>query len=203
MEKGKIDRRVQRTRGILSEALISLIIEKGYEEITVQNIIDRANVGRSTFYAHYRDKDDLLLGGFDFMRTVFEEHNNLIVSGKDGKNLSDVSPSLALFRHARDHHLLYKAMLGKQGSHMVLKYLHGYLTGLTGLIREHIELLMKGNKRSTVPPGIMINWLVSSFISSLTWWLDHDTPCSAEKMDAIFTQLTIPGLEAGLGFKLR
>lgn len=200
MEKENIDRRVERTRGILSEALISLIIEKGYEGITVQDIIDRANVGRSTFYAHYRDKDDLLLSGFDFMRTVFEEHNNLIVSGKDGKELSDVSPSLALFRHAKDHHRLYKAMVGKQGSHMVQKYLHGYLTGL---IRDHIELLMKGNKRSTVPPEIMINWLVSSFISSLTWWLDHDMPCSAEKMDEIFTQLTIPGLEAGLGFKIR
>lgn len=200
MKKKKLDRRIERTQRILSDALISLIVERGYEEITVQDIIDRANVGRSTFYSHYRDKDDLLLSGFDQMRAIFEEHNNLLVSGKGSKRLREVSPSLALFRHAGEHYRLYKAMVGKQTSHMVLKYLHGYLTGLT---REHIGLLLKGKKKPDVPHEIMINWLVSSLIALLTWWLDHDMPFTAEKMDEIFRQLTIPGFEAGLGFKLR
>jgi AcrR family transcriptional regulator len=68
----QVDRRVQRTRALLRDALMSLIAEKGYRAITVQNIIDRANLGRSTFYAHYQDKEDLLLSGM-------EEHvHNLI-----------------------------------------------------------------------------------------------------------------------------
>ncbi|MEJ2354006.1 MAG: TetR/AcrR family transcriptional regulator, partial [Anaerolineales bacterium] len=65
MKKERVDRRVQRTRQLLNDALMSLIVEKGYDSITVQNIIDRANLGRSTFYAHYQDKDDLLLSGIE------------------------------------------------------------------------------------------------------------------------------------------
>jgi len=65
MKTERVDRRVQRTRQLLNEALMSLIVEKGYEAITVQDIIDRANLGRSTFYAHYQDKEDLLLSGME------------------------------------------------------------------------------------------------------------------------------------------
>ena len=62
------DRRVQRTRELLRGALFSLIREKGFEVLTVQDIIDRANVGRATFYAHFDNKEDLLLSGFDVLR---------------------------------------------------------------------------------------------------------------------------------------
>jgi AcrR family transcriptional regulator len=60
----KADRRSQRTRQLLSAALIELMLEKRYDDISVQDIIERANVGRSTFYAHYLDKEDLLVGDF-------------------------------------------------------------------------------------------------------------------------------------------
>ena len=62
------DRRVQRTRALLLSALLDLIVEQGYEEITVQDIVDRANVGRSTFYAHFLDKRELLLTGEELDR---------------------------------------------------------------------------------------------------------------------------------------
>ena len=60
MESRKVDRRIQRTRQLLDDALIELILEKGYDKITVQNIVDQANAGRSTFYSHFLDKDDLM-----------------------------------------------------------------------------------------------------------------------------------------------
>ena len=65
MQTQRVDRRVQRTRQLLNRALMELIVEKGYDSVTVQDIIDRANLGRSTFYAHYQDKDDLLFSGID------------------------------------------------------------------------------------------------------------------------------------------
>ena len=71
------DRRVRRTRALLRDALVTLILEKGYNAVTVQDIIDRANVGRSTFYAHFENKDKLLLSGFDDVRNVFG-----VLSGK-------------------------------------------------------------------------------------------------------------------------
>jgi AcrR family transcriptional regulator len=61
------DRRVQRTRRLLHKAFMSLILEKKYESITVQEILDRADVGRSTFYMHFRDKDELLVSGFQYL----------------------------------------------------------------------------------------------------------------------------------------
>jgi AcrR family transcriptional regulator len=73
MSAKKEDRRVQRTRTMLFDALLDLIIEKGYEAITVQDIIDRANVGRSTFYSHFSDKEQLLLGNIDQLRESLKQ----------------------------------------------------------------------------------------------------------------------------------
>ena len=78
MEK-KGDRRINRTRKLMHEALMALIVEKGYEAVTVQDILDRADVGRSTFYAHYRDKDQLLLSGFEYLRTLFEQQQQSLL----------------------------------------------------------------------------------------------------------------------------
>ena len=77
-----MDRRVQRTRDVLHQALISLMIEKGYEVITVQDIIDRANVGRSTFYAHYVGKQDLLLSGLKNLSKHLAAHQRAAVTRK-------------------------------------------------------------------------------------------------------------------------
>jgi AcrR family transcriptional regulator len=71
MSRQKLDRRSQRTRKSLSEALAALMVEKRYDKITVQDIIDRANVGRSTFYAHFQDEEDLLVSG---VMEVFTKH---------------------------------------------------------------------------------------------------------------------------------
>ena len=66
------DRRVQRTRRLLHKALMSLILEKKYESITVQEILDRADVGRSTSYMHFQDKDELLFSGFQYLQGFLE-----------------------------------------------------------------------------------------------------------------------------------
>ena len=70
----KTDRRVLRTREVLSNALVDLILEKGYEKITVQNIIDQANIGRSTFYDHFQDKQDLLEKSFGMLADDLNQH---------------------------------------------------------------------------------------------------------------------------------
>jgi len=80
--EGSMDRRATRTRRSLHQALISLILRKGYDAITVQEIIDEADIGRATFYAHYRGKEDLLRGGFEALRAELHEglpHQNRMV----------------------------------------------------------------------------------------------------------------------------
>src|SRR5436189_198695 len=69
----KLDRRVQRTRQLLQDALLAMVIEKGYDATTVQDIIDRANVGRATFYAHFPDKQTLLTSRLEDLRVLLTE----------------------------------------------------------------------------------------------------------------------------------
>jgi AcrR family transcriptional regulator len=182
------DRRIQRTRQLLLHALSALILEKGYEAMTVQDVIDRANVGRSTFYAHFQDKEDLLLRGVEMLWAELEKHiRNAIPTEETVWNLS-----LSMFQHAQGQRLLYKALVGKQGGNVALKHIqkHLYL-----LVYEHLQLAMS-KKNTTFPPEILAQHFVSSFISLLTWWLDNDTHYSAEQMNNFYRQLIECSLEA-------
>src|SRR5688572_21995012 len=75
-----LDRRVQKTRKLLQDALVELVAEKGYEAVTIREILDRANVGRSTFYAHFQDKDQLLHSILEGLQALFEEHHKRLLS---------------------------------------------------------------------------------------------------------------------------
>jgi AcrR family transcriptional regulator len=200
MKVKREDRRIGRTRRMMQEALMSLIVEKGYEAVTVQDILDRADVGRSTFYAHYRDKDELLLSSFNHLRTLFEQQQQALLAAKHGSKDPEFNFILELFRHTGQHHKLYKAIAGKQSGEMILKYLHRYLYDL--MIVLHAAL-MKNRKAPPIPVEITTHWLVSSLLSLMTWWLDNNMPYSAEKMDEIFRNLTMPSIEAAFGRKVQ
>jgi len=187
MNEKTLDRRIQRTRRTLQDALLELMVEKGYDAITVQDVIDRANVGRSTFYAHFQDKEDLFLSSFEILRAEFETH--LANAPQAGASPWDIS--LMLFEHARDNHRLYKALSGQQGGSIALKHIPKYLTAL---LRDHLKPQMAG-KNASIPAEIVAHYLVSAFIALLTWWLDHDMPYTAGQINAMFQQLTQPGLE--------
>src|SRR5882762_8856206 len=110
--KAVIDRRIPRTRATLQHALTSLILKKGYEAITVQDICDAANVGRSTFYAHYTSKDDLKRSGFVPLRKqLADRQRDARTAPGDTKDRS-FRFSLTMFEHARDHIDHYRALVG-------------------------------------------------------------------------------------------
>jgi AcrR family transcriptional regulator len=115
-----IDRRVMRTRKTLKQALISLILEKGYEVITIKDICDTANVGRATFYAHYKSKDDLKRSGIEenLRRMLVDRHKNTSpAQGADGNQR--FAFSLAMFEHARDrliHSKVFVIVVGRTDS---------------------------------------------------------------------------------------
>lgn len=183
------DRRIQRTRKLLQDALLALILEKGYETITVQDVIDRANVGRSTFYAHFQDKEELLLSEFGQLQSLFEEH----LHSQPETESSPWSMSLVMFQHAQGNLHLYKALAGKQGGSLVLAHLQKYLFTL---LHAHLEQQFGRAENPAVPPEILAFYVISTFISLLTWWLDNDLPYSAEQMNEMFVQLVRPGMDA-------
>jgi AcrR family transcriptional regulator len=181
------DRRVQRTRQALHEALVELILEKGFEKVTVQDIIDRANVGRSTFYLHYRDTEDLLLGGFDRLWVLLGDH----VKEKGKHNVTVWDLSLLVFQHAQSYTRVAKAVLGKQSGRVMFGHMQKHLSAL---MREALQGHWTEDK--AVPLDFAVHHLASSLLSQLAWWVDHDIPYSAEHMNTFFQQLTRPGLEA-------
>ena len=182
MQSKAPDRRIQRTRKVLHEALVQLILEKGYDKVTVQAVLERANVGRSTFYSHYKDLEDLFLSGFENLWTLFEVHLG------DQNNVWELS--LIVFHHAQSYVGVYKAMVGKQGGRLMSAHLHKYFSVL---FRESLK--PQWNERKQVPLDIVVHHLASSLIASLTWWVDHELPYSPERMNAIYQQLTQPAID--------
>ena len=186
-----IDRRIRRTRKLLQDALLELILEKGYAAVTVQDVIDRADVGRSTFYAHFQDKESLFLSEFEALRMQFELYLTHIP-------MTDASPwglSLMMFQHAQSQRQLYKALAGKEAGGVVLEYLRKFLSAV---LLDHLKPQLSKRKTPQIPAEILAHYLVSTFIALLTWWLDHDLPYSAERMNDMFRQLTQPGVEAAM-----
>ena len=184
-----LDRRVQKTRKLLQDALVELMLEKDFESVRVQDILDKANVGRSTFYIHFQDKRELLHSCFD------ELHNQLERAIRLSEGEKNIHPdfSLELFQFVERNPLLFKALLGK---HDVPAFLEDFL--LT-YIHEPTRTLMLHNRRTSVPPEIITHHFVSAFVGALRWWIGQDMPCPAEQIDKYFKQLVMPGVEGILG----
>lgn len=189
------DRRVERTRSALRAALIALIIEKGYEAITIQDIIDRANVGRSTFYAHFLDKQQLFLSSLADLRAMLARHQQAAMQGRGGLMRGTFGFSFAMFEHAESHSQLYQAMVGKQSGMIVQRELQQILADLA---RNELLAALPPGKAASLPLEAIVAHVVSAFMGLLTWWLDNGLPCSPVEVDRIFQLLTIPGVKAVL-----
>jgi len=162
------DRRVQRTRRLLHQALMSLILEKKYETITVQEILDRADVGRSTFYMHFQHKDELLFSGFQYLQSFLEsvQKASAPVPGKSYERM--IGFSLAMFEHAHEYRRISRALLGSNAEAVVRRCIHSVLAGI---VWRELKLQLQSRKSGNGPvsPELLAHFLVSTYISVLTW----------------------------------
>ena len=213
MPQNDLDRRVQKTRKLLQDALIELVSEKGYESVSIQEILDRANVGRSTFYAHFEDKNQLLHSILDRLDELFEQHKKQIldaakISWNAGKmDLSpSLSPTLSLFHFVGQHHRFFKAMLGNQGYGIFAKPVYDYVfahvlsiftepTHAEAIANLHgpFKRLVSDEKYGSLQTEIAAHYFVSALMGVLVWWVEKDMPCTAEEIDSLFRQLAMPG----------
>ena len=184
MNHPSTDRRIRRTRKLLGDALVELMLEMAYDKITIQDIIDRANVGRSTFYAHYRNKEDLLVSDFEHVLGLLSGHLD-----HEGGAVSVVG----LFRHVQDHHYLYRALARGRGIEMLFEKGQFYLSER---IEEHLSIQASREHPPSVPLPLLANFLAGTILMLVKWWLDNNMPYSPERMDEIYTQLILPGATA-------
>ncbi|HCH00125.1 MAG TPA: hypothetical protein DE036_10275 [Actinobacteria bacterium] len=191
MNEQREDRRLRRTRNLLTGALIDLMVEKRYDSITVQQIIDRASVGRSTFYAHYRDKDDLLLSGFEAAVDGFDAHGD-----DDGTVDSQIIPALEFFKHVQENRHLFNALTRGRVIDLVFEKGQDYWSKR---FENYLKGLLPQGREPEVPLPVLANYAAGTFITLLKWWLNNDMLYSPQRMDEMFRQLVTPSIKAALG----
>ncbi len=188
------DRRVQRTQCLLREALLSLIHEKHYDSIVVNDILDRANVGRSTFYTHFRGKHELLLSGIhDQLRSV--QPAALPASAKRHERL--IWFSLPIFELIDRQRRTGGVRIGTRDRAILHEHLQ---EAVADLIADEVRKDLHG-RRSTagrMPRDLLIQYVASTFILTLNWWMGSRSPLLPKDADDLFRGLVLPTLAATL-----
>lgn len=184
MTDKKLDRRVQRTRDLLRNALMQLIQEKGYDTVTIEEITERANLGRTTFYLHYQSKDDLLLDHHADFTSQF--------------NMDKLSREQLLGNVPQPEWVEFLAQIG-QGKEIYLAFTR---TKDADIIMRNIRQRMIDDFRESLqkafpdmtpdpPLDMLTNYLVGAQLSLIDWWITSRT-----MYDAVQLATTLQHLQA-------
>lgn len=186
----KEDRRQRRSRQAIMSAFRTLLTQKTYLAITVQNIIDLADVGRSTFYAHFETKDTLLAALCDDISNHVTARNQHAESSHD---FSDARPDpqtviTHICYHLRDDHRNLVMML--KGSSRAL-FLHYFKNSLTEMFKT---LWRDGIVKSAMPEDFLLNHITVAFVGALDWWISKDMQVEPETIAGYFLKAVGPVL---------
>ena len=184
------DRRTLRRRRALGAALVDLMVAHSFDDISVQQLLDRAKVGRATFYAHFRNKHDLLLGDTERFCETLEAH--FLAHAAGGRR---VAPVAELFAHVADFHAFQRALAQSGLQHAVFDLVTGHLARL---IQRRIAELRPDLSATTLPPATTAGMLAAALVEMLGWWLEPSRR-TAREMDAHFHDMVWRGLAGAPG----
>lgn len=178
------DPRVRRSVRALGHALVELLHERDFDAITVQDVLDRAGVGRTTFYAHYRNKEDVLFSGFESVIAMFAErldrpstHQRLLPVTEFLAHIAEVDRFLAALRRS------------------------GKLEGMMSLMTDHMARLIEQRivaapgAPPAVPPQLLARMLAAAFVEMLRWWTEQSARAAPAQMDATFHALAAVAMQ--------
>ena len=185
----KVDRRVVRSRDRLGDALIELIQEKPFDEITVQEVLDRAGVGRTTFYAHYRDKDDLFMSDVD----EFLEGAAAMLA-RAGDTSERVAPVEEFFAHVAEGRRLYEALVAAGRIEDFMELARGHFA--RGIERRLADSERAGGLHPASRAALS-HALAGAMLSLLSWWIDRGMAAPPAEMDDLFHRMVWSGVGAG------
>jgi AcrR family transcriptional regulator len=181
----RFDRRKQRTREQLQRAAVELILEKGYDEVAVQDITDRADLGRGTFYVHYTDKEDLV---WQMLRASYDA----IIAEIETRLAHETSPRLEyriwmiMFEHALAHRDLYRVLLSGKGStmieHRVCDYLVEYV--IAGIEAGRFYPMFKH-----LPSRFVAQFIIGAELQILEGWLEAPGDVTPAQLATLFYEM--------------
>jgi AcrR family transcriptional regulator len=183
--KRKIDRRIRRTRDRLGDALMKLTLEKPFDTITVQNVLDRAGVSRSTFYVHYNDKDDLFISDLD---EFFEGMATMLSRRADSSDR--IAPVRELFTHIANASRFHEAVVASGKIHDALELCQGHFA--RGIEQRLAEL--QRARGSTTQQHAVAQALAGALLSLLLWWIKAKMPTSPTDMDNLYHRIVCSGI---------
>ena len=191
----QLDRRVQRTCKLLREALMALILEEGYDDISIRDITEKANLGRATFYLHFKDKDELLLEVMDQLVVDFFDQVPQISAAH--WHLEDTKPIMKLFEFAAGYYDLYRILIIGKGGITAARQLH---QSIAENIAEYLQsVLDELDVEAVLPIDFIANHFTGALLATIYWWLDNDLPHTAEEMALMFQQVNQLDREQLLG----
>ncbi|SRR5260221_5618255 len=192
----KTDKRVERTRKLLQTALIDLIGEGGYDTITIQDIVDRANIGRTTFYLHYNSKEDLFMSCREAGIVHFGPLRHLLTRAQ---LLSPEMPpgTNSHFQHLNvGRALLYPIFQGEDGLMILRRIRDESAQDLEASLRAAFT-----ETDSAIPFDLLANYLAGTQIALMQWWLEKRQPYTLEKLAQTFHRLRRAAIRDALGLR--
>ena len=182
----KMDSRVRRTRNQLGDALIALMQEQPFDSITVQQVLDRAQVQRSTFYSHFSDKNDLF---FSDAEDFFELMSTFL--SRSGDKSNRVAPVREFFAHVADVQPFLKSLIEAGKFRDILDLAQGYFARS---IEDRLAAIPATRGLSITARAARAHALAGAYLSLMTWWLNHKMPASPQQMDDLFHQIAWHGV---------
>lgn len=192
-----LDRRARRTRRQLKEALFALILEKGYDTVTIEEITGRADLGRTTFYLHYRDKEELLLEAID--STAKDLIERLPPPAWNVASPPAEDAILVTFQHAAENAQLYRIILRGEGATRAHARFHAIIRQKASELID--ERIAAGMLHPVLPVDVFASYFAGSMLATITWWLESNIPYPPEQMAEMFRRMVFQGGRWALGME--
>ena len=177
------DRRVGKTRKAVFAALNELLREKKFAKITIQEIIDRADIGRATFYAHFPTKEDVLIG---YVESFFESFNEQLNEHLQEGEAYKLIPVAALFAHIRENEKTISGIfMSESGAMLFDKFKSYWNIKIQPIIKAHVP----AGQSPQIPLDMLTNHIISTLIELIKFWLQDGLKYTPEQMEEYFFEL--------------
>ncbi|HWB99903.1 MAG TPA: TetR/AcrR family transcriptional regulator [Bryobacteraceae bacterium] len=177
----------------MHRALNQLILEKGYQGVSTKDIVGRANVGRSTFYAHHGSKDDLLLSGFEHLQAALLAVQRERPASSRPHSERVLGFSRLFFEHTHEYRDLLQALLKTEAAPKVARRMKRLLAEV---VRNDLKALNLRTQPDEMVRQAAVQLTVDSLLSILLWWFEQRPRLGPAEVDALFRRLVLPGLAA-------
>ncbi|MFC4059021.1 TetR/AcrR family transcriptional regulator [Planomonospora corallina] len=185
------DRRVRRTRQAVQDALVDAIVEKGYDAVTVTDLIERADIGRSTFYSHFTGKQDVLFGAIDELVDRLGTRQ----ATPERTPRTPFAFSRPLLEHIDEQRHLVRALLGPRGGAAVHARIRHVLSSV---VRAELLAALPPAARPPADLDLAVTCAAGAFMALLTRWVEDGMTETPERMDTVFRTVLTQGVTAAL-----